>query len=115
MAEYVLLIYSDEKKWGKASKEDFEQVMKGHQVFGETNHDKIKGGEALQDTPTATTVRQDGSGAFITTDGPFVETKEALGGFYLVEAANLDEAIALAKQIPMPFGGIEVRPVQKFD
>lgn len=115
MAEYALLIYSDEKAWGASSPEDFEQVMKGHQVFGETNGPKIRAGEALQDTPTATTIRPDASGAFVTTDGPFVETKEALGGFYIVEAANLDEAIALAKQIPMPFGGIEVRPVQKFD
>lgn len=115
MAEYLLLIYSDEKKWAKASKEDFDQVMKGHNVFGETNAKAIKGGEALQDTHTATSIRKDSQDRFVTTDGPFVETKEALGGFYLVEAANLDEAIAIAKQIPMPFGGIEVRPVQKFD
>lgn len=115
MAQYALLIYSDEKSWAKATQDDFAQVMKGHQVFGETNGKKILGGEALQDTPTATTIRPDSSGEFVTTDGPFVETKEALGGFYLVEAESLDEALALAKQIPMPYGGIEVRPVQKFD
>ena len=50
----------------------------------------------------------------IATDGPFAETKEALGGYYLVEAADLDEAIALAKQVPTPFGGIEVRPIMVF-
>lgn len=115
MAEYALLIYSDEKAWAKASQDDFAQVMKGHNVFGETNGPKIRAGEALQDTPTATTIRPDGSGGFATTDGPFVETKEALGGFYIVEAESLDEALALAKQVPMPYGGIEVRPVQKFD
>jgi hypothetical protein len=48
------------------------------------------------------------------TDGAFAETKEALGGYYLVEAADLDEALALAKQVPMPFGGVEVRPIRTF-
>lgn len=115
MAEYALLIYSDEKAWGKATQDDVAQVMKGHNVFGETNGPNIRGGEALQDTPTATTIRPDSKGGFVTTDGPFVETKEALGGFYIVEANSLDEALEMAKQIPMPYGGIEVRPVQKFD
>jgi hypothetical protein len=57
-------------------------------------------------------VRGDSSGGFTVTDGAFAETKEALGGYYLVEAADLDEALALAKQIPAPFGGVEVRPIR---
>ena len=57
-------------------------------------------------------MRENGSGDYAITDGPFAETKEALGGYYVVEAADLDEAITIAKQIPMPFGGIEVRPIR---
>ena len=56
-------------------------------------------------------MRPDGAGGFTVTDGPFAETKEALGGYYLIEAADLDEAIAIAKQVPAPFGGVEVRPI----
>jgi hypothetical protein len=67
---------------------------------------KILGGEALQ--PTATSIRDDGQAV---TDGPFVETKEALGGFYLVEAADLDQALAFARLCPAPGGGVELRPI----
>lgn len=115
MGEYLILIYGDEKKWAKADQEMLQQVMKGHQVFGETNAAALRGGEALQGTDTATSIRIDSSGGFSVTDAPFAETKEALGGYYLVEAADLDEALALAKQVPAPFGGIEVRPIRVFD
>ena len=84
-------------------------------AFGEKNKDAIKGGNALQSASTATSVRPNGAGTFTVTDGPFVETKEALGGYYLVEAADLDEAVALAKQIPATGGGLEVRPIMVFD
>ncbi|HEY0870533.1 MAG TPA: YciI family protein, partial [Acidothermaceae bacterium] len=67
------------------------------------------GGEALQPTTTATSVRDD-----IVTDGPFVETKEALGGYYVIEAADLDQALAIAKACPAPYGGVEVRPIMEF-
>jgi hypothetical protein len=60
-------------------------------------------------------VRLGADGEPVVTDGPFAETKEALGGYYLIEAADLDEALALAKQIPAPFGGVEVRPIRTFD
>jgi hypothetical protein len=60
-------------------------------------------------------VRRDSSGGFIVTDGAFAETKEALGGYYMIEAADLDEALAVAKQVPVSFGGVEVRPVRVFD
>jgi hypothetical protein len=72
------------------------------------------GGEALEPVTTATTIRiQDGKR--VTTDGPFAETKEALGGFYLIEAKDLDEALDLAAQCPgAQFGSIEVRPVIDF-
>ena len=72
-----------------------------------------KGGEALQQIATATTVRVR-EGETLTTDGPFAETKEQLGGFYLLECADLDEAIAWAKKVPLSGGGIEVRPVMDY-
>jgi hypothetical protein len=115
MAEYLLLIYGEEAALGSAEPETFSQMMKGHQVFGERNAAALRGGNALQPTATATSVRVDSTGRFVVTDGAFAETKEALGGYYLVEAADLDEALALAKQIPMPFGGVEVRPIRTFD
>jgi hypothetical protein len=91
--------------------------MAGHSAFGEKYGEKIAGGNALQPTSTATTLRADGSGGFTTTDGPFVETKEALGGYYLVEAGDLDEAIEMAKLIPVvaSSAGLEVRPIMVFD
>ena len=72
---------------------------------------KLLGGEALQPTGTATSVR----GGSEVTDGPFVETKEVLGGYYLVEAPDLDAALAVGKLCPARFGGVEVRPVMTFE
>ena len=115
MSEYLILIYGDESASANADVEATNILMKGHQEFGERNAAALRGGNALQPTATATSVRQDASGAFVVTDGAFAETKEALGGYYLVEAADLDEALALAKQIPMPAGGVEVRPIRTFD
>jgi hypothetical protein len=115
MSEYLILIYGEEAALGNPDPEAFGQMMKGHQVFGERNAAALRGGNALQPTATATSLRSDSSGGFTVTDGPFAETKEALGGYYLVEAADLDEALALAKQIPAPFGGVEVRPIRTFD
>ena len=89
------------------------QVMKDYNEYTEMLRDRgiYLGGEALQPNPTATTVRvQDGR--TITTDGPFVEAKEALGGFYLIEARDLDDAIALAAACPgAKIGAIEIRPI----
>ena len=115
MAQYVVLIYEDEKGWSDGDPAVIEEGMKAHNQFAVDAGEKLRGGQALQPTSTATTIRKDGSGGFAVTDGPFVETKEALGGFYVIEAADLDEAIALAKQVPAPFGGVEVRPVMVFD
>ena len=70
---------------------------------------KLAGGNGLQSTATATSIRGD-----VVTDGPFVETKEALGRFYLLEADDLDQAIKMAKMVPARFGGVEVRPVMVF-
>jgi hypothetical protein len=115
MAEYLVLIYGDERAFEKPAPGVMEQMMEGHRIFGERNAAALRGGNALQPTATATSVRRGPGGDFVVTDGPFAETKEALGGYYLVEAADLDEALSLAKQIPMPAGGVEVRPIMTFD
>ena len=115
MSQYLVLIYEDEQGWASGDAAVIEQGMKDHNQFAQDAGDKLRGGQALQPTSTATTIHKDSSGGFAVTDGPFVETKEALGGYYVIEAADLDEAIALAKQVPAPFGGVEVRPVMVFD
>ena len=112
MAQYVVLIYEDEKNWFEGDPAEIEAGMKAHGDFAQAAGERLTGGQALQATTTATTIRKDGTGGFTVTDGPFVESKEALGGFYVIEAADLDEAMELAKQVPAPFGGVELRPVQ---
>ena len=114
MSQFLILIYDDEAAWMEAKPEAANELMEGHNKFGENNAAAIQGGNALQSVTTATTIRPDGAGGFTVTDGPFAETKEALGGYYLVEAADLDEAIALAKQVPVVKGGLEVRPIMVF-
>jgi hypothetical protein len=115
MSQYLILIYEAEAGYASADETVMHEVMEGHNTFGEQNAKAIQGGNALQSTSTATSVRPDGAGGFVVTDGPFVETKEALLGYYLVEAADLDEAIAIAKQVPARFGGLEVRPIMVFN
>ncbi len=115
MSQYLVLIYGDEAVYADGGAPLQEAVMKGHMTFGETHADKIAGGNALQGRDTATSIRKDANGGFAVTDGPFVETKEVLGGYYLVEANDLDAAIAIAKDIPAPGGGLEVRPIMVFD
>ncbi len=115
MSEYLVLIYEDEQAWEDVDPATFEQIMKEHQAFGESNAGVLRGGNALQPTQTATSIRKDSSGTFRVTDGAFAETKEALGGYYIIEVPDLDAALEVAKQVPAPFGGVEVRPVRTFD
>ena len=114
MAQYLILIYEAEEGYATATPEVWGEVTEAHNAFGAENEKVILGGNALQPTGTATSIRSDGSGGFVVTDGPFAETKEALGGYYLIEADDLDAAIAIAKQCPARFGGIEVRPIMVF-
>jgi hypothetical protein len=110
--QYALLIYTPEPTEEPAP-EVAAAEMEQYNAFTEHLRARgaMKGGEALDSVATATTVRVV-DGRTITTDGPFAETKETLGGFYLVEAADLDEAIAYAAMIPgAKHGCIEVRPV----
>ncbi len=114
--QYAILIYSDEKAEASATKEEIDAWMGEYWAYTDAMQKAgaYKGGEALQPTATATTVRvKDGKKA--TTHGPFAETKEQLGGFYLVECSNLDEAIDWAARCPgARVGSIEVRPVMEF-
>ena len=110
--QYILLIYGQEPT-EEIPQEAMAAEMADYDVFTRHLRDRraMLAGEALQPTATATTVRVS-DGRTITTDGPFAETKESLGGFYLVEAADLDEAIAYAAMIPgAKHGSIEVRPI----
>ncbi|MFL5248858.1 MAG: YciI family protein [Myxococcales bacterium] len=113
--QYLLLIYEGEKRFANLSKPDLMAEIGQYQSFGEEFASAIQGGNALQPTSTATTVRVR-EGKRLTTDGPFAETKEQLGGYYLVEARDLDAAIAIAAKIPgARYGSVEVRPIQNFD
>jgi hypothetical protein len=113
MAKFLVLIYEDEQKWIDQAPGSGE-AMAQHGKFNTDRGSVIVTGEALQPTATATSLRTDPGGTVQVTDGAFVETKEALGGFYLLEADDLDGAVELAKEIPAPFGGLEVRPVMVF-
>jgi hypothetical protein len=111
--KYLLLLYGDENQWSTMSEADQGVVFGEYMDYTNAIHKSgnYLGGEALQPTATATTVRVEG-GKTLTTDGPFAETREQLGGFYFVEAKDLDEAIALAARIPAArTGRVEVRPI----
>jgi hypothetical protein len=115
--QYLLLIYDPEKAWTTMPEAERNQMFADYLTF--TKDIKASGhfraGDALQPTHTATTVRvRDGKTS--TTDGPFAETREQLGGYYLIEAKDLDEATAIAARIPSAkLGSIEVRPVMSYD
>ena len=114
--QYLLLIYSDEKAGADMSKEAMDAVMGEYMAYTEDmeKSGQMRGGDALHPTASATTVRVQ-NGKTITTHGPFAETKEQLGGYYLVDCKNLDEAIEWAAKCPgARAGSIEVRPVVDF-
>ena len=113
--QYALLIYTEEYTEAPSAEEQASQID-AYNAFTEhvRSRGAMKAGEALHPTSSATTVRVR-DGRTVSTDGPFAETKEVLGGFYLVEAADLDEAIDYAARIPTAtIGSIEIRPVVDF-
>jgi hypothetical protein len=114
---YALLIYGSEQDWAGASEADQAAEFQAYADFTKDIVDRglFQAGDALQPTATATTVRLR-DGETLTTDGPFAETKEQLGGFYVVDCKDLDEAIELAARIPAARGGsVEVRPIMEFN
>jgi|ERR1700722_11467345 len=115
--EYMLLIYSSEEDAKKVTAAEGQQIFQEYMTFTQdlTKSGKNKGGAPLERTTAATTVRVR-NGKTQVTDGPFAETKEQLGGYYLVEAKDLDEAISIAAKIPgAKHGSIEVRPIMKMN
>jgi hypothetical protein len=112
---YALLIYGDEKIWQARGPEEGAQILREYEDFagGLAGKGRMRGGEPLVGISSATTVRVR-EGKVLTTDGPFAETKEQLGGFFIVECDDLDQAIEAAAGIPdARVGSIEVRPVME--
>jgi hypothetical protein len=115
--QYMLLIYGDPSGRESMSEEEMGQIMQAYFTYTEElqNSGKMVAGDGLQPTDTATTVRVR-NGETLTTDGPFAETKEQLGGYYLVDVDSLDEALEWAAKIPgAKNGSIEVRPVMVYE
>lgn len=114
---YMLLIYADESAKANWTEDQWNAHMAAYMKYTEDlqKAGKMLGGEALLPIDNATTVRVQAAGT-VPTDGPFAETKEQLGGYYAIEAEDLDEAIVWAAQIPdAKHGSIEVRPIMEFD
>jgi hypothetical protein len=113
--QYLCLIYGDEAMSKRASQEDRAKMFAEYKVFTAElkGSGKMLGGEALESVSTATTVRVK-DGKTLRTDGPFAETREQLGGYYAIEAKDLDEAVMIAAKIPgAKYGSIEVRPIMQ--
>ena len=111
--QYALLIYGNEAHWGTLSTVERDGIMQEFMDFSQSiaRSGHMRGGNELEPTSRATTVRVRNKKRSVT-DGPFAETKEQLGGYYLIEAKDLDEALAIAERIPSArWGAIEVRPI----
>jgi hypothetical protein len=108
---YVLMIYTDEQAAALLSPEERQRLMAGHAELSGSLGARLTGGGPLLPSTAATTVRVR-QGKTLITDGPFAETKEQLGGFYIIDCQNLDEALAWAARVPdVTLGSIEVRPM----
>ena len=111
--KYMLLLYDRGDWFESATSEEFAAAMDEHNAFDAFLRARgaTYSGEALQDAKTATSLRSSGNGETVITDGPYVDLKEHLGGFHIIEAADLDDAIEVAKRCPS--AGIEIRPVME--
>ena len=114
--KYLCTIYGDESEWGDATPDQMAAVMAAYTAFSDEARAAgvMLGGEGLELTSSATTVRVR-DGERVLSDGPFAETKEQLGGYYLLDCKDLDDALEWAKRIPMPGGTVEVRPVMDYE
>lgn len=115
MAKYLVLIYGNEQSWATASEQERQRIVDGHVAFAAAAGTSVLGGEELEPSTMATSLRAGSSGGRPQmTDGPFLESKEAIGGYYLLEAADLDAAIALASLLPKvtaDHSGVEIGPM----
>lgn len=114
--KYMLALIGEEGGWEDSTPEEMKAEMDRWAEFGQKLIDAGAhiAGEGLQESATATTVRISDDGERVVTDGPFAEAKEQLGGFYLLECKDLDEALEWAKQVPLSAGSVEVRPVMDY-
>lgn len=114
MAKYLILIYGDEQEWAAMSAQQRQQLADGHRALVAAAGPAVLDTRELEPPSVATTLRADAGGRPTTTDGPFLETKEAVGGYYLIEAADLDEVTGLAARLyeaSAGHSGVEIRPV----
>ncbi len=114
MAKYLVLIYGDEREWEGMSDQEQQRLVEGHRDLAAAAGSAVLDTRELEPASVATTLRADAAGKLTTTDGPFLETKEAVGGYYLIEAGDLDEVMGLAARLyesSASHGGVEIRPV----
>lgn len=113
---YMLLLYGDEKMGENVTPEQWQAIIEAHNAFTQEAIDRgmNPSGEALHSVNAAKTVRFEDGKPTLTTDGPFAETKEQLGGFYLLDCASEAEALEMAAKLPMATGSVEVRPAVEF-
>jgi len=115
MGEYMVFIWDDEQAVEQADQDTWAATMAAHRDFIAANGSALRGGNRLHPSAASPSIRTGPGGAVSVSDGAFAETKEVIGGYYLIEAADLDEALRIARQVPAPFGGVEVRPVAPVD
>jgi hypothetical protein len=114
MAKYLILIYGDDQQWAAMPPQEQQKLDEAHRAFSAGAGPAILDGQELEPAPLATTLRTDPAGRITTTDGPFLETKEAVGGYYLIECSDLDQVIGLASRLyeaSACHSGVEIRPV----
>ena len=111
MAEYMVFIWDDEQSWERADLRTVETTMAAHQQFMARHAAALRGGNRLHPSVASTSLRHTADGGVSISDGAFAETKEVIGGYYLIAVLDLDEALRVAAEVPAPFGGVEVRPV----
>jgi hypothetical protein len=114
MAKFMVLIYGDDAQWEAMTPEQWRTHGEAHGRFVAAAGERVIGGHQLTALPMATTVRAGSDGGVVLTDGAFLETKEGLGGYYLLEAADLDEVVklvALLPEVKVAHSGVEIRPV----
>jgi hypothetical protein len=114
MARYVVLIHGDEQKWAAMDEEELERLRAGHRDLVAAAGGAVLSTHELEPASTARTLRADAAGRPAVTDGPFLETTEAIGGFYVIEAADFEEVTRLAARLheaSASHGGVEIRRV----
>jgi len=114
MAKYLVLIYGNEQRWNDVTAEQMRQIDAGHRAFTTKAGAAVLSAGQLTPTASATTLRAGSDGGPSVTDGPFLETKEIIGGFYVVEAADVDEVVSLTAglaEVAHDHSGVEIRPL----